>query len=279
MAKILKKKTLAPLIHLMEVAAPEIARKRRAGQFIILRTHEEGERIPLTIVDSDTTSGTITLIFQEMGYSTKYMAALNQGDDILDLCGPLGKATHIEEFGTCLAIGGGVGVAPLYPISKALREAGNEVICVIGARNKELVIMEPEFRSAIGEVHVCTDDGSYGFHGFVTQKGKEILEGPNPVQLIVGIGPVPMMKALVDTMRPYNIPIVVSLNPVMIDGTGMCGGCRVEVAGKTQFACIDGPEFDGTAVNFDLLIRRLRTYNPQEKEAMESHACRLGVKS
>lgn len=277
MPKILKKTTLAPLVHLMRVEAPEIARKRKAGQFVILRTHEEGERIPLTIVDSDRDEGSVTLIFQEMGYSTRYLAGMNEGDNITDICGPLGKPTHIERFGRCLCIGGGVGVAPLFPIARALKEAGNEVICVIGARNKELVILEQEFQSCLQELHVCTDDGSYGFHGFVTQKGKEILDSAGPVHLIVGIGPVPMMKALVETMRPYNIPVVVSLNPVMIDGTGMCGGCRVEVGGKTRFACVDGPEFDGLSVNFDLLMRRLRTYNAYEKQSLESHTCNLEV--
>lgn len=269
MSRILTKRVLAPQIHFMEVEAPEIARKRKAGQFVILKIDEEGERIPLTIVDSDPQKGTLTLIFQEMGYTTRLLGRLGEGDEIADIVGPLGNPTHIENFGTCLAIGGGVGVAPLFPIARALKEAGNEVICVIGARTKELVILEKEFQQAIGEVYVCTDDGSYGFHGFVTQKGKEILDSRKHVNLIIGIGPVPMMKALANMTRPYGIKTIVSLNPIMLDGTGMCGACRVEVGGKTRFTCIHGPEFDGHEVDFDLLMRRLKMYEEQEKVALE----------
>lgn len=268
MSKILFKEHIAPGIFHMKVHAPEIAVKRKAGQFVIVRYGETGERIPLTIADADPTEGWISLIVQEVGFSTRQMGALRPGDTLADVVGPLGVPTHIENFGTCLCVGGGVGVAPLFPIARALQDAGNSVIVVIGARTKELVILEKEMKALFKETHVCTDDGSYGFHGFVTQKAKEILDGPRKINLVVGIGPVPMMKALADLTKPYGIKTIVSLNPIMVDGTGMCGACRVNVGGETKFACIHGPEFDGHQVDFDLLTRRLAAYCEQEKASM-----------
>ncbi|MDQ7778149.1 MAG: sulfide/dihydroorotate dehydrogenase-like FAD/NAD-binding protein [Planctomycetota bacterium] len=266
MNKILFREHIAPGIFHMKVEAPEIAAKRKAGQFVIIRHDEEGERVPLTIADADPKAGWISLIVQEMGYSTKRLGQLRAGDTLADVVGPLGVPTHIEKFGTCLCIGGGVGVAPLYPIAEALQAAGNETVCVIGARNKELVILEKEFKKIFKETHVCTDDGSYGFHGFVTQKAKEFLDGPRKIALVVGIGPVPMMRAVANLTKPYGVKTVVSLNPIMLDGTGMCGACRVNVGGETKFACIQGPEFDGHQVDFDLLTKRLGMYSVQEKQ-------------
>jgi ferredoxin--NADP+ reductase len=250
----------------MKVEAPEIATKRKAGQFVIVRHDESSERVPLTIADGNAEEGWISLIVQEMGFSTRQMGALCAGDTLADVVGPLGVPTHVEKLGTCLCVGGGVGVAPLFPIAKALQEASNTAIVVTGARTKELIILEKEIKALFKETHVCTDDGTYGFHGFVTQKAKEFLDGPRKIDLVVGIGPVPMMKALANLTKPYGVKTIVSLNPIMVDGTGMCGACRVSVGGETKFACIHGPEFDGHQVDFDLLTRRLAAYSAQEKE-------------
>jgi len=270
--EITEKQTLAPTVHRMVIRAPEIARKHRAGNFVILRIHERGERIPLTVADKDPEAGTITLVFQAVGKTTSELGELKAGDALADLAGPLGKPTHIEKFdGITVCVGGGIGVAPVHPIACALKEAGNRVISIIGARTKELLIMEEEMRRASHELLVATDDGSYGHHGFVTEVLQEVIEreGAERIALVVAIGPVPMMRACCKVTEPHGIHTVVSLNPIMVDGTGMCGACRVTVGGQTRFACVDGPEFDGHQVDFDELTKRLRMYVEDERRAMQ----------
>ncbi|HBG45384.1 MAG TPA: sulfide/dihydroorotate dehydrogenase-like FAD/NAD-binding protein [Deltaproteobacteria bacterium] len=275
---IMEKKELAHTVYQFKIKAPSIARKRKAGQFVILRLNETGERFPLTILDSDTNSGTIDIIIQEVGKSSAMLGNMGVGDSILDVVGPLGKPTRIENFGIAVCVGGGIGTAPVYPIAKAMREAGNRVVSIIGARNKSLLILEKEMREVSDELHVATDDGSYGHHGFVTQVLQNLIDGGMKMGCVVGIGPVPMMRAVSNVTRPYNIPTVVSLNPIMVDGTGMCGSCRVTVGGKTQFVCVDGPEFDGHQVDYAELILRNRSYLKEEKLAMEELTCHEGVK-
>lgn len=275
MNKIVEARFLGPDTKLFRIDAPKIAAKRKAGQFIILRVLPDGERIPLTIADSNTEDGTITIIAQGIGKTTKHLNTLEAGDYIQDLVGPLGKASHIENFGTAVSIGGGVGTAIAFPTAKALKEAGNEVISIIGGRSKEFVILENEMREVCDEVYPTTDDGSYGFHGFVTDKLKEIIDSGKKVDFVLAIGPIPMMKAIAELTRPYNIKTVVSLNPIMIDGTGMCGGCRAIVDGKPVFVCVDGPEFDAHQVDFGVLTQRNRMYNPQEKTSLENHNCNM----
>ena len=275
MNKIVEARFLGPDTKLFRIDAPKIAAKRKAGQFIILRVLPEGERIPLTIADSNIEDGTITIIAQGIGKTTKHLNTLEAGDYIQDLVGPLGKASHIENFGTAVSIGGGVGTAIAFPTAKALKEAGNEVISIIGGRSKEFVILENEMREVCDEVYPTTDDGSYGFHGFVTDKLKEIIDSGKKVDFVLAIGPIPMMKAIAELTRPYNIKTVVSLNPIMIDGTGMCGGCRAIVDGKPVFVCVDGPEFDAHQVDFGVLTQRNRMYNVQEKTSLENHNCNM----
>lgn len=269
MVKILRIEELAPDIKLMELDAPLITQKVQPGQFIVLRIHEEGERIPLTIADTDKAKGILKIVFQEVGKSTRHLGTLKAGDQIIDLIGPLGKASEIKRFGTVVCIGGGVGTPEIYPVARALREAGNKVISIVGARSKNLLIMEKEMRAVSDELYITTDDGTYGHKGFVTDCLKQILELPQAVDHVFAVGPVIMMKAVSKLTLPYNIPTVVSLNPIMLDATGMCGVCRVEVGGETKFACVDGPEFDGHKVDFDLLIARQRIYLKEEKESME----------
>jgi len=276
MYEITEKVELAHTVYQMKVRAPEIAKKRRAGQFVILRTDEHGERIPLTIVGSDAEAGTVTIIVQEVGKSTTTLCAMGVGDNILDFVGPLGKPTHIENFGRVVCVGGGIGTAPVLPIAEAMREAGNEVISIIGARNKELLILESEMREASDKLYITTDDGSYGHHGFVTQVLQELIDEGLEIGCVVGIGPVPMMKAVSNVTRPYEIPTLVSLNPIMVDGTGMCGACRVTIGGENRFVCVDGPEFDGHQVDFDELTLRNRSYLKEEKIAMEQYTYHEG---
>ena len=268
MNRILFKEQLAQDVYRMRVAAPLIAEERRPGQFIILQLDTEfGERIPLTIADADPAEGSITIIFQAVGKSTKLLAEMEPGEKIANLVGPLGRPTHIEKFGTVVCVGGGIGTAPLYPIAQAMKQAGNRLIVIIGARTKELVILEPEMRAIADELIICTDDGSYGRTGLVTEPLKELCaRTPKPV-LAVAIGPPLMMKFCSLTTRPFGVPTVVSLNTIMIDGTGMCGGCRVTVGGRTKFVCVDGPEFDGHQVDFDQMIQRLGSYREQERIA------------
>ena len=255
------------------IEAPQIAAKAKPGQFVILKADETGERIPLTISDSDPGDGTITVIYMVVGKSTERVKTLQEGYGYQDVIGPLGKPTHIEKLGTVACVGGGTGVAVLYPITKGFKEAGNKVISVIGARNKDLLILEDKMKAVSDDFHVCTDDGSYGRKGFVTEALKEILQ-KGSIDLVVAIGPVPMMKFVSAITKDFNVKTLVSLNPIMIDGTGMCGGCRVSVGGKTQFACVDGPEFDGHLVDFDNLSSRLRAYEEDERKAHEAY-CRI----
>ncbi len=280
MNEIVKREALSKDVFRMEVETPLIARKRKAGQFVILRVGEEGERFPLTIADANAEGGTITLIFQAVGKSTWALSRLKEGDEIHDLVGPLGMPTHVERFGTVVCIGGGIGVAPLHPIVKAMKEGGNRVISIIGSRTKDLLILEEEIRGLSDELLVSTDDGTYGFHGFVTQVLEQVIERGEKIALVVAIGPVPMMRAVCKVTKQHDLPTTVSLNPIMVDGTGMCGGCRVTVGGETRFTCVDGPEFDGHRVDFEELTKRLSVYKKQEAKAMEKyeHECALGDK-
>ena len=272
MYKILVKQQLAPSVQLFEVEAPLIAKKAQPGQFVILRINEDGERIPLTIADFNREKGTITIIFQEVGASTTELGLLNEQDTILDLVGPLGKPTHIEKLGTVVCVGGGIGIAPVYPIARGMKEAGNEVISIIGARSEDILIYEQEMAAVSDELIITTDDGSKGLKALVTQPLKELLDSDKTISLVVAIGPVIMMKFVAETTRAYGVPTVVSLNPIMVDGTGMCGGCRVSVGNENKFACVDGPEFDGHKVDFDLLMARQRMYKPHEKEHSDHFA-------
>ena len=278
MHKIVRTDTLAPSMCLMEVEAAKIAEKRKPGQFIILRIDETGERVPVTIADSDTARGTLTLIYQVVGKTTARMAALNVGDTLLDVVGPLGKPTDIEKIGTICCIGGGTGIAIAYPIAKALGEVGNKVISILGARTKDLLFYEDEVNAISDELVICTDDGSYGQKGLVTEMLKQLVDRGEDLKLVVAIGPVPMMKFVSLMTKEYEIPTIVSLNPIMIDGSGMCGCCRVVVDGQTKFACVDGPEFDAHKVDFELLTKRLATYRTEESEAYEryQHECKIG---
>ncbi len=264
MFKILAKKKLTDNIIQIVIEAPKVARKRKAGQFVMLRPDKLGERIPLTISDSDPDAGTITIVFQTVGYTTKQMATLNIGDYIQDVAGPLGHPTHIENFGTVVCIGGGLGTALGRPITEALYKAGNHVIAVVSARNKDLVIMEDEMKKVCHELKICTDDGSRGFHGFPTQLLQEIIDSGRKIDLVVAVGPVPLMAAVSKLTKPYGIKTVVSLNPIMVDATGMCGACRVTVGGVTRFGCVEGPEFDAHEVDFDELMKRLKLYVDEE---------------
>lgn len=278
MYKILKKEVLSDVTKLMEVQAPHVARKAKAGQFVIVRIDEYGERIPLTIADYNRESGTITIIFQEVGKSTMHLGKLKPGDGLSTFTGPLGHPTEIENYGTVVCIGGGVGIAPIYPIARSLKETGNNVICIIGARNKSLLFWEDRMRAVSDELTVCTDDGSYGRKSLVTEPLKELLEMKDrKIARVWAIGPAIMMKFVTLTTKPYNVPTLVSLNTIMIDGTGMCGGCRVLLDEGARFVCVDGPEFDGHKVNWDSLLSRLQFYREEERLAVEQweHKCKL----
>lgn len=269
MFEIVRSRWLAPSVKRFAVLAPRIARKQRAGQFVIVRVHARGERIPLTIADSDPEAGTITLIVQGVGKTTKLMNSLGAGDGLLDVVGPLGRPSEIRSFGHVVVIGGGVGSAIAYPTSVALKDAGNMVTCIIGARTRELVILEDEFRAVSDRTYVMTDDGTRGEKGLVTDKLRELICDDQAPDYVLAIGPIPMMRAVADTTRAAGIKTVVSLNSIMIDGTGMCGGCRVIVDGLSRFACVDGPEFDAHLVDFDTLARRNAMYRSSERESLE----------
>ncbi len=260
---------LGPQIKQIKIYAPEIAAKAKAGQFVILRTDNEGERIPLTLVSWDKTEGTITLIFQEVGVSTKKLAALQTGDQIPNLIGPLGNPSDIKFFGLVAVVCGGVGTAAAYPIAKALKEAGNIVVSIVGARNRELLILEEDMKKVSNELHISTDDGSKGQKGFVSDVLKSLIDKKYKFNVVYAIGPPIMMKTTAEVTRPYAVKTIVSLNPIMVDGMGMCGACRVTVGGLTKFACVDGPEFDAHQTNFDELIKRLKVYPSEEKQAVE----------
>jgi len=267
MYEILEKKVLSDTVKLMKIKAPLVAKKAQAGQFIILRIDEEGERIPLTIADYDRKEGTITVIFMEVGKTTKQLGTMNIGDKILNFAGPLGVASEIENYGTCVMIGGGVGIAPLYPIVRELKKAGNYVISILGARNKDLLMLEKEIEEWSDELHICTDDGSKGTKGFVSNVLQDLIDSGKEINIVWAIGPVIMMKVVTDVTRKYDIKTMVSLNPIMVDGTGMCGGCRVTVGGEIKFACVDGPEFDGHKVDFQNLMLRNRRFLREEEKA------------
>jgi len=270
MSKIIEKEYFSEAVVKLVVEAPHIAKSRKAGHFVIVKTGEKGERIPLTISAADVLSGTITLIIQKVGVTSTKICDLEVGDEITDVVGPLGKPTHIEKIGTVLASGGGVGVAPLLPIVEAFKKAGNRVITVLAARKKELIILEEQIREHSDEVIIMTDDGSYGKQGLITNGMEEVILREK-VDLAVTVGPAVMMKFATLLTGKYNIPTVASLNTLMVDGTGMCGACRVTVGGKTKFVCVDGPEFDAHEVDFDEMLLRLNSYKPSETEAFESY--------
>lgn len=257
-------------VILNEIEAPLIAKKAKPGQFVILKANEEGERIPLTMAETNPAKGTITIIYMVVGKSTALFRDLKVGEGYQDVIGPLGKATHLEKVGKVVCVGGGTGVAVLHPITRGLKDIGNDVTCIIGARNKGLLIMEKHMKAASHDLRICTDDGSYGHHGFVTEVLKDVLKGGD-IKLVVAIGPVPMMKAVSNITKEFNVSTMVSLNPIMVDGTGMCGGCRVTVGGQTKFACVDGPEFDGHLVDYDELILRLRAYQEEERKCHQDY--------
>ncbi|MDP4856252.1 MAG: sulfide/dihydroorotate dehydrogenase-like FAD/NAD-binding protein [Desulfobacterales bacterium] len=271
MFKIIRREEMAEgTVVLNEIEAPRIARKARPGQFVILKANEEGERIPLTMAETDPEKGTLTIIYMVVGKSTALFKSLKVGDAYQDVIGPLGKATEIEKIGNVVCVGGGTGIAVLHPITRALKNVGNHVTAIIGSRSKDLLIMEDHMRRASHELIICTDDGSYGRKGFVTEALKDVLD-KGDTQLAVAIGPVPMMKFVSKLTAQYGVKTIVSLNPIMVDGTGMCGGCRVTVGGKTKFACVDGPEFDGHQVDYDELMLRLQAYCEDEKRCFEDY--------
>ena len=277
MFKILKKEELSPNVYAMEIDAPRVAKKAEPGQFIVLRVDEKGERIPLTIANFDRETGRILIVFQVIGASTMELAALNEGDSVLDFVGPLGRPSEIAKLdGTMVVVGGGIGVAPTFPIARAMKEAGNKVIAIMGAKTKDILIMEDEMKEVTDEIVVTTDDGSRGIKGFVTNAVQALVDRGEKIAQITAIGPVIMMKSVADATRDLGIKTVVSLNPIMVDGTGMCGGCRVTVGDETKFACVDGPEFDGHLVDFKGLMSRQRMYRDMETEEKD-HVCKIGL--
>ena len=275
MYKIVRKKELNPTVTLMDIEAPFIARKAKAGQFIIFRVDDMSERVPLTIAGYDREAGTVTIIFQKVGFSTNALGKLNEGDYIQDFVGPLGKPTPVEGKKKVCVVGGGVGCAIALPSARGFKEAGAEVTVIVGFRSKEIVILEEEFKEASTNLYLMTDDGSYGEKGFGTVKLQQLLESGVEYDEVLAIGPVPMMKFVCKTTEPFGVHTVVSLNPIMVDGTGMCGGCRVTVDGQTKFACVDGPEFDGHKVDFAELMSRNGIYRDREAEVTHDHACRM----
>lgn len=267
--RILSKKELCPNQYEITIEAPYVVRNAKAGQFIILRVDEEGERIPLTIADFDKKTGALTIVFMAVGYTTKKLALLEQGDEIEDLVGPLGQATHIKKYGTVACVAGGYGAAPCYLIAKAFKEAGNKVYMIMGARNKDLIFWQDKMKDACSELYITTDDGSLGTKGFVTQVLADIM-GKEKVDYAIAVGPMPMMKAVADLTRDIGIYTEASMNPIMVDGTGMCGACRITVGGEVKFACVDGPDFDAHKIDFDEVINRTRIYKEYEKERDEN---------
>lgn len=277
MFKILSKEELSPNVFAMDIEAPRVAKKAQAGQFIVLRGDEKGERIPLTIANFNRDTGVVNIVFQVIGASTMALAALNAGDSLLDFVGPLGKPSKIKKFnGTVVVVGGGIGVAPTFPIARAMKEAGNKVIAIMGAKTKDILIMEAEMQAVTDEIMITTDDGSRGIKGFVTYAVEELYKRGENIAQVTAIGPVIMMKSVADVTRKLAIPTVVSLNPIMVDGTGMCGGCRVTVGEETKFACVDGPEFDGHLVDFKGLMSRQRMYRDLE-QIEKDHVCNIGL--
>ncbi|NLI91881.1 MAG: sulfide/dihydroorotate dehydrogenase-like FAD/NAD-binding protein [Peptococcaceae bacterium] len=273
MYSVVKRRQLSDSIVLLEVEAPAVAKKAKPGEFVIVRQNEESERIPLTIMDFSPEKGTITIVIQEVGFSSALITRMQEGDAFIDFVGPLGQATEIENYGTVLCVGGGVGIAPVHPIARGLKEAGNKVISVLGARCKDLLILEEEMRAVSDEVVITTDDGSYGMKGFVTHGIQSVLDKGVKIDAIWAIGPVIMMKSVANFTRPLGIKTIVSMNPVMVDGTGMCGACRLDVGGETKFACVDGPEFDAHKVDFDLAMKRSAFFRNEEAVAYNNFKC------
>ena len=277
MYRILKKQELSPGILEYDIEAPRVAKKALPGQFIVLRVNEEGERVPLTIADFDREKGIVTILFQVVGASTGLLASLQEGDSILDFVGPLGQPSELSDhMGTVVFVGGGIGVAPVYPIARAAHELGNKVISILGAKTKDILIFEERMRAISDEVLITTDDGSYGIKGFVTNAIEELVKRGEKIDQVTAIGPGVMMKSVAEATRPYGIKTIVSLNPIMVDGTGMCGGCRVQVGEEMKFACVDGPEFDGHLVDFQGLMARGRMYRTQEAQEKD-HICNIGL--
>lgn len=276
MYKILQKEILNSQVKLMKILAPHISKKAQPGQFIILRVNDTGERIPLTIADFDAQEGTITIIFQEVGKTTKLLGALNQGDEILDFVGPLGLPSHFDNIKNAAVIGGGLGTAIAYPQAKKLHSLGAKIDFIVGFRNKDLIILENEMQKVCNRLFITTDDGSNGVKGFVSDILKQQIEQNHNYDIVIAIGPLIMMKVISELTRPFGIKTIVSMNPIMIDGTGMCGGCRLTVGGETKFACVDGPDFDGHLVDFDEAMRRSKMYQKQEKDSVHQHICNLG---
>ncbi len=272
MPKVLENIQMSPVVWKMRVETPKLVKKARAGQFIILRVNEQGERVPMSIGGLDRANGVLTIIYQVVGKTSALMTTIPAGGEILDCVGPLGLPTHVENWRTAVLVGGGIGIAPIYPIAQAWKEAGNKLYTIVGARTKDILFYEEEHKKVADKLYVCTDDGSYGRKGFVSEALKEILDSGEKVGMIMAIGPVPMMKVVANLTRPYNVPTFVSLNPLMVDGTGMCGGCRVSVGNTTKFACVDGPDFDGHLVDFDLLSKRLSAYKEQERSSFHKFA-------
>jgi ferredoxin--NADP+ reductase len=273
--QIVTREDLTPGIHLFEIAAPEVAQKAQAGQFVVIRVDEKGERIPLTIADWDRGKGTVTVVVMEVGTTTRKLATVKAGESITSFAGPLGLPTHIEKFGTVVCVAGGFAIATIVPIARAMRGAGNKVISIMGFRNKDKVFWEDRLRSVSDELIVTTDDGSYGRKGVVTIPLKELIEGDGKIDRVIAIGPTVMMKFSSLTTQPFGVKTIVSLNPIMVDGTGMCGVCRVSIGGVTKFTCVDGPDFDGHQVDWDELMARQRTYLDEEKRSLEiwQHSC------
>jgi ferredoxin--NADP+ reductase len=280
--KILDKKELCEKVHQFKIEAPHLVRKAKAGQFVILRQNERGERVPMSIGGLDREKGILTVVIQEVGKTSAAMNRMKTGDSFADVVGPLGRPTHMEKFGHCVCLGGGVGIPPIYPIVLALKELDNKVTTIIGARTRDLLIFEKELSEASDELLISTDDGSYGTHGFVTTVLQKLIDDGVRINMVMAVGPVPMMKAVVNTTREPKIKTYVSLNPIMVDGTGMCGSCRVTVGGKTKFACVDGPDFDGHEVDFEEMTKRMKMYVKYEKQAydrfLEEERCRLKEK-
>jgi len=279
MPRVVDNRPLSDFIWKMRIEVPRLVAKAKAGQFVILRVNEQGERVPMSIAGLDREHGWLTIIYQVVGKTSALMTSVPDGGVISDCVGPLGLPSHVEKWGTACVVGGGIGIAPIYPIAQAYKEAGNKLHTIIGARNKSLLFYEEEHRAEADQLHVCTDDGSYGLHGFVSDVLKKLIDGGEKIDMIMAIGPVPMMRVVSNLTRQYGVPTWVSLNPLMVDGTGMCGGCRVRIGGETKFACVDGPDFDGHKVDFDLLTSRLSAYRDQERAAMkrllEDPNCRL----
>lgn len=279
MPKVVDNVQIGPQNWIMRVEIPKLVQKAKPGQFVIIRVNEQGERVPMSIGGLDRENNLLSIVYQVVGKTSALMTTVPDGGEILDCVGPLGLPTHIDNWGTAILVGGGIGIAPIYPIAQVWKEAGNKLITIIGARSKNILFYEEVHKAVADELHVCTDDGSYGHHGYVSDVLKTILDSDEKVGMIMSIGPVPMMKVVSNLTTPYGVPTWVSLNPLMVDGTGMCGGCRVAIGDTTKFACVDGPDFDGHLVDFDLLTKRLGAYKEQEKMAyhrfIESPDCKL----